>query len=121
MGVALYTSYYASPAWREQRLVAVQTSIQRPRWWQGDIDHVRRITLPYAALHADDWQRLYHERLDKIDTNDLRARLDEISARHQGRGLALLCFEKDASQCHRSILARWLTDHGFGPVPEAAR
>jgi len=42
-----------------------------------------------------------------------------VTTRHDGRPLALLCFEKARSECHRSLLADWLERHGFGRVPEA--
>ena len=74
----------------------------------------RRITLPYTALRSKDWQRLYVERLDQIDVNDLAQRFADLSARHDNRPLVLCCFEKNPAECHRSILAGWLEAHGSG-------
>jgi hypothetical protein len=117
--VKLATSYYAG--FHTSMGVPIRTSVGTPKWWRGELEAVRRLMPPYAALHIEDaakFERLCVERLDRIDVEDLYERLESLSTRHGGRRLVLLCFERDPAECHRSILARWLTDHGFGPVPE---
>ena len=119
MTVALCTSYYAG--YRPEYGVAVRTSVGSPRWWEGDLEHIRRIS-PYGVFgeaEGAEYERRYIERLDQIDLESLAQRFAEISARHDSRPLVLLCFERDPADCHRSMLARWLEARGFGPVPEA--
>jgi uncharacterized protein YeaO (DUF488 family) len=116
----LLTGHYGG--YRPGMGVAVRTSVGTPKWWQSALEHVREVT-PYGIFgHTDEWseyRRLYVARLDRIDTTVLLRRFNDISARHGGRPLVLLCFERDRRRCHRSLLADWLEAHGFGPVPEA--
>ena len=111
----LRTSYYAR--WRPEHGVAVRTSVGTPRGWTGPLEHIRRIT-PYGAFGHDDWRERYEARLDRIDAAELAQRFADVSTRHDGRPLVLLCFEKDPADCHRSVLAAWLAEHGLGPVRE---
>src|SRR3954468_13373472 len=115
----LATSYYGG--YQVEYGVPVRTSVGTPRWWKRELEHVRRIT-PYGVFgqaEGAEYERLYLARLDQIDVNSLAQRFADISARHDNRPLVLLCFEKNPAECHRSLLARWLEAHGFGPVPEA--
>ena len=110
------TGYYTGH--KADHGVPVRTSVGAPHWWKGDLIQIRRLT-PYGAFGHDDWQERYAARLDRIDPESLRQRLDDLSAEHGGRPLVLLCHCKQRADCHRDLLARWLEERGFGPVPEA--
>lgn len=120
MTTALLTSYYGgfSPGMG----VAVRTSVGKPRGWTGPLEYVPEVA-PLGIFGRDlpwpEYEAAYLARLDRIDVTDLLRRFDDLSARHGGRPLVLLCFEKDPERCHRSLLARHLEAHGFGPVPDA--
>jgi hypothetical protein len=120
----LATSYYAG--FKPEMGAPVRTSVGTPKWWRGELEHIRRIT-PYGVFgieDPDEYKAAYVARLDRIDVADLAQRFEEISAKHGGRPLVLLCFEsltKPDQWCHRRIAADWLEEHGFGPVPEARR
>ena len=119
MTVALRTGYYGG--YRPEYGVPVRTSVGSPRWWKGELEHIRRVS-PYGVFgqaEGAEYERLYIAKLDTLDAGSLAQRFAEISARHDNRPLVLCCFEKDPADCHRSILARWLEAHGFGRVPEA--
>ena len=47
MTVALFTSYYTG--FKPETGVAVRTSVGTPRWWKGDLEHIRRRS-PYGVF-----------------------------------------------------------------------
>lgn len=59
------------------------------------------------ALYQQEYKSLI---LDAQNADNLIARILRLS---QGKDVALLCYEKDPLECHRSILAQWLTQHGY--------
>ena len=119
MSTRLLTGYYGG--YRPDVGVAVRTSVGSPKSWTGPLEHVREVT-PYGVFGRDlpwpEYEAAYLARLARIDVTGLLRRFDDLSARNGGRPLVLLCFCGDRSRCHRSLLSRWLQQHGFGPVPE---
>lgn len=51
-----------------------------------------------------------------LETVDARAALSELAAVAAGRATCLLCFERDPTQCHRSIVATSLATSGLKVV-----
>ncbi len=113
----LWTARFTAPALAGSGLVAVRTSNGFPRF-----------RLRYALTEAvkellPDWSTMnwpeerfaaaYRAKLDAAGPAFVAAALAGISHRHEGRGLALLCFEdvrKPGVWCHRQLLAAWLRD-----------
>jgi uncharacterized protein (DUF488 family) len=122
--VNLYTSYFAVARKVEDAgLVPVSIALWPPRGWKG-----RR----YPALaprremfgKADFAQRY----LDMLAGLDPAAVLSDLEALAGGRDVALVCFERALTFCHRRVAASWLeeklgvevTEWGFdrGDVPD---
>lgn len=81
-------------------------------------------TGPLAKIDDEaEFTPLYRARLDRTGIGWVRENLALIAERAGAPGVVLLCYE-DLSRpdlwCHRRILARWLEDHGMGPVDELA-
>ncbi len=91
----------------------IQTSIGRPRFIAYEVEPWPAV-MPWGLLGEEDLQafrRRYRHRLHRL-TPRILAELAELLAKYDGWPLALLCFERDPAQCHRSILAEWLREKG---------
>lgn len=111
----LFTSYFANRALR-QRTDLIQVAISRwsPRW-SSTCDEVLRCLAPSHELFERkparaEFTRLYRHGLDRIGVGRIEAELEAVSRRHGGKDLVLLCYERDAATCHRSILSQWLLE-----------
>jgi hypothetical protein len=66
---------------------------------------------PYGALGAPNWREIYLARLEKLGVEEIRRQLVEISARHGGKDLVLLCYEDVLREgdhvCHRRAFSSW--------------
>ncbi|MEJ7785580.1 MAG: DUF488 family protein [Solirubrobacteraceae bacterium] len=105
----------------DRSYVPVRISLGCPRFWPlaASVPYVPELA-PGGLLHVEPWDeftRRYVERLDRIGVDAIRGRLERIHQAY-GRPLVLLCFEPDRVDCHRSIAAAWLEQHGLGAVHE---
>jgi len=79
------------------------------------MDSMQKKYLPLAPTWAmlksnyswDDYKRVI---LSKLTPEQVIKDLEELS---EGKPFALLCFEKNEQECHRSVAAEWLRDAGI--------
>lgn len=69
----------------------------------------------YKATH--EWERFRKKYLDKLNSIGISAVLSLLHYNATG-DIALVCYEKDACACHRSILGRWIQENAGIPVIE---
>ncbi len=68
-----------------------------------------------VAWSTPDWESFtvaYRGQLEGLGVEAILGRLERISAQSGGLPLVLLCFERDAGDCHRGLLAGWLREQG---------
>jgi hypothetical protein len=104
-------------------LVLVRTSLGKPRWAMAIAKH-----LPYIHELApagffnepddDEFRRLYVDLLEHHGVDFYERRFEDIRAKNDGLPLALLCFEHDRRECHRSYFAEWWEEKTGEEVPE---
>jgi hypothetical protein len=96
--------------------------VGRPRWRQGELEHIRRIS-PYGIFgvsEGDEYERAYLGRLDRLDVTALAQRFDDLSAKHGGEALVLLCFERKRKPAGaRASALRSAPSHGTN-LPQGA-
>lgn len=73
---------------------------------EADIQYFSFVELGNIFLGFDDWPQRYQCLLDKAG-NLLTARLPEVP-----QPFCLMCAEKDASECHRRLIADYLVGKG---------
>jgi hypothetical protein len=82
-----------------------------------------------AMLALDDpaaFLEAYRDQLDRLGAETIRSILDPLRDKHEGRTLALLCYENIAtpapdgteSFCHRRLFADWWLERTGEQVPE---
>lgn len=118
----LFTSYYG--AWRliPQAAAAVQVSNSAPEWFPRALQRALELAPRWmkkawaGRVGVDDpaWVGDYTAQLEELEAS---GRLAEIMAEIPD-GAVMLCYEKDASTCHRSVLGRFLEQHGYCTVRE---
>lgn len=113
----LWTACYSRARTIPPEFTQVRTSRGVPRWWTP----ARRVDAmplaPNAAVFAAakaDWQAAYRRQLDDLYRTGV---LERVVASLPDNAV-LLCFEVDARECHRSILAAYLVEKGLAVVKE---
>jgi Protein of unknown function, DUF488 len=122
IAVELATSrYQAKDLIVASSFVPVGISIGKPKFPLGyECVYMTRLA-PWGLREIGDdeeFTRRYRERLDAIGIAATRRRFLSISAEHDERGLALLCFEPVGTFCHRRVLASWFEEQTGQHIPE---
>ena len=107
----LYTSRWQNRALETAPVVAVGISRGTPRF------PVRYRYRRLPDLYPDGWMfgieddarfnEAYRKKLDRLGADRIAEGLARISREEGGADLALLCYEADPGQCHRSAFAAW--------------
>lgn len=121
--MAIYTSYYSSRDIPEDG-VKVSISVTAPRGFVCD-EQLRALAPDSETLWAhkgrriDDaeYSRRYNTKLDEAGES-VGELLADVSSRHPGKDIFLLCWEKPGEFCHRRLLADWLKAHYSMDIPE---
>lgn len=108
----IYTSYFANLQKLPSDVVPISIARYNPKWYQG---------ATYAELAPPAWLLQQYKRDGDFNSFGLLfidevlcalspdRVIDELSVLSQGRDVALLCWEKEQSVCHRSLVAEWLS------------
>jgi uncharacterized protein YeaO (DUF488 family) len=112
----IYTSYFAKVKKLPQNVVPISIAIKAPTGWNG---------LEFKAL-APKWSFLsvwkqtqdndyyiaeYQKQvLNQLNPEEVVKRLYALSYNHD---VALICYEKSESFCHRHLVTDWLNSNGF--------
>jgi hypothetical protein len=110
----LRTSYFAKSA-REPGAVSI--SRFPPEWYTG----ARYFSLAPAPamLKIEDWELFRQRYRDEVlSTLNPDAVLRELEKIVPGGAIIMLCFEKERSHCHRSLVAEWFLETKGIRVPE---
>ena len=80
-----------------------------------DIDylHLRPLGTPAAGREAARAGRIAEMReiyAGQLETPEAALALEQALAEASGRPSALLCYEREAPDCHRSMLAQWMVE-----------
>lgn len=105
------TSYFSSKAPRERKVAIAKWP---PRYWQGP----RAPLFAPSNPKAEDWREAYRRDLETrfSDPARLASCLREIEAATPEP--ILCCFEADAAECHRRILADFVWERLGIIIPE---
>jgi hypothetical protein len=99
----------------------VRISVGWPRWRgarTSGIPYIEELA-PCGLLHLDsgpEFERLYRAQLDDVGVPRLEQRFREVA--ENGLPLALLCFERERSTCHRGVFSAWWQERTGEAVPE---
>ena len=111
----LRTSYFAKSA---RAPGAVSISRFPPHWYTG-ARYLRLAPAP-DMIKIRDWDEFCHRyRSEVLATLDPDTVLHELEELVPGRDIVMLCFEKDRTHCHRSLVAEWFLETKGIRVPEA--
>ena len=109
----LVTGRYQS--WKPGDGVPIRSTVGYPRFWRhGPLWQVTEIT-PYGVFgkgfDAGTARSLYRKRLERHAAT-IPASLGDITRRHRGRPLVVLCFEDvyAGQVCHRRWFAEWFEE-----------
>lgn len=96
----------------------VRISVGLPRFWPEarEFPYVMELApVGLLDLTADEFDAAYVARLEKGGVDRIVTRLREVEATTD-LDVVLMCFERDRTQCHRSLAATWYSQQ-TGEVP----
>jgi Protein of unknown function, DUF488 len=109
--VKLYTSRWQNRDLEKLDVVAVGISRGAPKF------RLRYRYRRLMELAPDGWmlsieddarfEKVYRVKLERIGVEKIAALLRSLSDEEGGRPLALLCYEANPAECHRSMFSRW--------------
>jgi len=116
---------FATCSWRAYRPemgVPVRITLGRPpRWFRHEHEEIRLLAPPPTVFRLRDdaaFEAAYGRHLEAVGTERLVRRFRDLSEKHDGRRLVLLCFEADVAQCHRGQFGTWWWSKTGQEVPE---
>lgn len=112
----IYTSYFANLKNIPDTITPVAICAKVPKWFTGIC--YRALAPSYDILmnykNSGDFDnytdRYRNEILSTLDPESVVKKLMYLSGNED---IVLLCYEKDFSQCHRSLVSKWLVSYGF--------
>lgn len=112
----MYTTYFAKLRKLPAGVVPIAICAKVPDWFKGL--QYRKLIPPYGAFsvwkedHNDGvFSESYTEEvLKKLHPMDVYKELIQMANTHE---VALVCYEKSDSFCHRHLVAKWLNEYGF--------
>lgn len=103
----IYTSYWGNVKTLEKcEIKPIAISRGKPRGWQGASYDALAPTWTMLQMNDEDYSAAYDAILAANDPDDFVRWLGEDD-------VALLCWEKDPTDCHRSTIAKWLRNAGY--------
>lgn len=112
----IYTTYFAKVKDLPRDVIPIAVCLYPPRGWTGlgCSQLAPTTTVFYKYKSTGDFDTFAAEyiqtTLGHISVQECLAYLSKCSG---GRDVALVCFEKNPDECHRSILAAWFEYNGI--------
>ena len=112
----IYTTYFANVKNLPQHVVPVSIAAKTPSWWSGLT--YKTLAPKYdmlAEYHATGNEELFAEKYIRGVLMHLTARrvVSELFELANSTDVALVCYEKQDSFCHRQLVAYWLERGGY--------
>ena len=112
-----WTSYFGNARNIPSGIVPIGIAGKSPNGWKG-LEYKKLapswdIYSSWKSKHHDDGlytARFEAERLGKLNFDNVVEDLTRMTA---GKDACLLCYEIPGMFCHRHIVAKWFTDHGY--------
>lgn len=112
-----WTSYFGNVRNIPSDIVPVGIAGRSPKWWKG-LEYKKLapswdIFSKWKYQHHDDGiytARFNAERLGKLNFSNV---VNELMNLSDNKDICLLCYEIPGMFCHRHLVAKWFTEHGF--------
>ena len=107
----IFTSYFGNVKKLKQAgIVPVSIARYNPKWFNG----LRIIELAPKSnmlrMSNEEYDPKYRAILRGLNPKKI---VEKIEILGNGKPVALLCYEKDPLECHRSMVADWLKNAGY--------
>lgn len=109
----IYTSYFANLRNLDKNIVPISISIWPPKGYNGleykALAPSADILKEFKSNHDEAkyiW-RYEHEILEHLDSDKV---LEDLIKMGNGSDIALICYEKNGSFCHRHLAVKWLLE-----------
>lgn len=108
----VYTSYFAKErTLRKSEILPIGIAVRPPEWFNGPTLFELAPTTEMlvgtmkGTMTLKEYDRLFMARLKNLNAMSILKQIKMIASE---RDVALLCFEKDRSECHRDMVAKWM-------------
>lgn len=108
----LFTSYFGKQARKyDSNKIYVSIAVGNPKYeLPFELKHLNEVK-PYGLTwkyEGEEFERKYIERLERIGLDRILRAISSLA--EEDKDIVFLCFEKNPQDCHRSILARWISE-----------
>lgn len=112
-GMEIFTSYYGrTKQLRKAGIEPVAISRGVPKWYDGASYQALAPTWAMMHMTLDQYWEQYWRILSGLEPNFILGEiLQTVSV--DANGIALVCYEKNPDECHRSAVAKWLNEAGY--------
>lgn len=109
----LYTSYWGRTKMLQNNgIEPVAICVGKPKWWRGRCIEELAPRWDMLRMSNEQYNEAYRLILSELDPEQVLAKIEDCRI-DQDSDVALMCYEKDPADCHRSMAAKWLRDNGI--------
>jgi hypothetical protein len=120
--LSIFTSYWANPLLKDLDAIYIGISRSVPRWSVPfEYRHLPLLAPSRETFAIEDegkFAAAYRKQLMKLGAERIVTAFMNVSSRHGGRPVVLLCYESPGQFCHRRIFADWLFEQASVEVLE---
>lgn len=110
----IYTSYWGNAKkLAKEDVEPVAICHGKPKWFNGRAEDRLAPTWPMMQLPLERFWTGYREMLESLDPEEIAK---AIWDGRKAEAVALMCYEKDAQECHRHVTAEWFNENGIEVV-----
>ena len=110
----IFTSYFGNlKKLTKNGIVALGVSRYPPRWFNNAsiFELAPQAWMLGKTVTQAEYDKAYALQLSKLKPSNIIAEIKKMS--QGGKDVALCCFEKNANECHRSAVMKWLNKAGY--------
>ena len=112
----IYTSYFGAIRNLPKNIIPISICGKAPDNWKGlqykKLAPKYKFFMEWKKTHDNDFyiRHFNDEVLSSLDPSKVVEELYEMSG---GKDIVLVCYEIPSDFCHRHLVAKWLSDHGY--------
>lgn len=114
--MTIYTTYFAKLKSVSDDILPIAICAKVPEWFSGPVlsELAPSKSILYQYKKSGDIElyesRFNDEILSLISPKNIYTLIEDIARKNGYNKVALVCFEKSGSFCHRHLVAHWLND-----------
>lgn len=111
----IYTTYYSMLRHLPSNITPISIAQSTPKFYNGLVFKELAPDISYLRMYKYNNDEVaytysFNKLLSKLNANEIVSKLFALA---NNTDIALVCYEKPSSFCHRHLVAKWLNDNGI--------